>query len=55
MHSENFFPELKTNAEEETGGSCGVSQAFDYTYVVDNSVSMENNNRRNLFRSLFGH
>lgn len=46
MHSENFMTKLNTNAAEETGGNCPISQAFDYTYVIDNSISAENNNRR---------
>ena len=49
MHSENFMTKLNTNAAEETGGNCPISQAFDYTYVIDNSISAENNNRRKLF------
>ena len=49
MHSENFVTELLTNAEKETD-SCPISQAFDYTYVVDNTISVENNDRRKYFR-----
>ena len=46
MNSENFMTTLTTNAAQETGGNCPISQAFDYTYVIDNSISVENNNRR---------
>ena len=49
MHSEKFVTELLTNAEKETD-SCPISQAFDYTYVVDNTISVENNDRRKYFR-----
>ena len=45
MDSENYATELYTNAETETK-SCPISQPFDYTYVVDNTISDENNARR---------
>ena len=49
MHSEYFETGFLPKAEEETD-SCPISQAFDYTYVVDNTISVENNDRRKYFR-----
>ena len=48
MNSTNFETELYTNAETETN-SCPISQPFDYTYVVDNTISDEHNARRKYF------
>ena len=52
MDSENFVTDLNTNAEKETD-SCPQSQGFDYTYVIDNTISEKNNDRRNYFRPNF--
>ena len=56
MHSEKLVTEhlvqLNTNAETETD-SCPQSQGFDYTYVIDNTISEKNNDRRNYFRPNF--
>ena len=49
MQSEYFETDASYKAEEETD-SCPISQAFDYTYVVDNTISVENNDRRKYFR-----
>ena len=48
MDSEKYETVLYTNAETETK-SCPISQPFDYTYVVDNSISDEHNARRKYF------
>ena len=52
MDSENFVTDLNTNAETEKD-SCPQSQGFDYTYVIDNTISEKNNDRRNYFRPNF--
>ena len=52
MHSEKFVTELNTNAETETD-SCPQSQGFDYSFVIDNTITEKNNHRRNYFRANF--
>ena len=56
MHSEKLVTEdlvqLNTNAETETD-SCPQSQGFDYSFVIDNTISEKNNDRRNYFRPNF--
>merc|ERR1719466_172013 len=44
MESQHYMPALNTDAEKETT-TCAEAQGFDYTYIVDNTISQKNSNR----------
>ena len=52
MDSQHFMTSLNTNAAEETT-SCDVAQGFDYTYVIDNTITEKNSDRRKYFIGLY--